>query len=132
MLFAGLWLGEKITLLKSTGFVLGIAGVGLVTGIAPAAAGGSLPGDGCSSVGGDGLRFRQCLYQEVCRDGESTRDRRGSQLMAGLILLPLTPLAPPPGPVTAFIAVNMILFALLSSGAGFFALLPLDRRHRPD
>jgi len=43
----------------------------------------------------------------------------GSQLMAGLLLLPFTPLAPPPGPVTPFIAVNMILFALLSSGLAF-------------
>ena len=40
-LFAGLWLGEKITVLKGLGFVFGIAGVGLVTGVAPGAAGSS-------------------------------------------------------------------------------------------
>ena len=43
----------------------------------------------------------------------------GSQLMAGLMLLPFAPLAPSPGPVTLFVAMNMILFALLSSGVAF-------------
>src|SRR6185295_15044852 len=40
-LFARLWLGEKITVLKSLGFAFGIAGVGLVTGVAPGALGSS-------------------------------------------------------------------------------------------
>jgi len=34
-------------------------------------------------------------------------------------LLPFAPLAPSPGPVTLFVVVNMILFALLSSGVAF-------------
>ncbi len=119
-LCAGLWLGEKITLPKCVGFVLGIAGVALVTGVAPAEAGGcSGWGDGRLSVSGHELRIRQRLYQEVRRRGESTRDRLQQSIDGGLLLLPLTPLAPPPGAVTVIIAVNMILFALLSSGVAF-------------
>jgi len=119
-LFAGPWLGEKITLLKSVGFVFGIAGVGLVTGVAADAAGGSTT-----------LAMTACLLAAMSYGFVSVYTKKfaakvqpraiaaGSQLMAGLLLLPLTPLAPPPGPVTSFIAVNMILFALLSSGVAF-------------
>lgn len=39
--------------------------------------------------------------------------------MVGLMLLPLAPLVFPARPVTPFIAVNMILFALLNSGLAF-------------
>ena len=120
VLFAGLWLGEKITLLKSIGFVLGIAGVGLVTGIAPAAAGGSTTwAMAACLLAAMSYGFVSVYTKKFAATANPRAIAGGSQLMAGLILLPLTPLAPPPGPVTAFIAVNMILFALLSSGVAF-------------
>ncbi len=75
-LFAGLWLGEKITLPKCVGFVFGIAGVALVTGVAPAAAGGSTTWAMVACLlAAHELRIRQRLYQEVRRRGESTRNR---------------------------------------------------------
>lgn len=119
-LFAGLWLGEKITFLKSAGFVFGIAGVALVTGVAADAAGSSTT-----------LAMAACLVAALSYGFVSVYAKKfaatvnpraiasGSQLMAGLLLLPLTPLTPSPGPVTPFIAVNMIAFALLSSGVAF-------------
>jgi len=119
-LFAGIWLGERITVLKSFGFVFGIAGVGLVTGVAP---------DAMNSVAT--WAMAACLLASVSYGFVSVYTKSfaavmnpraiagASQLMAGLLLLPFTPLAPPPGPVTPFIALNMILFALLSSGLAF-------------
>ncbi len=119
-LFAGLWLGEKITLLNGLGFVFGIAGVGLVTGVAQGAAGSSTT-----------RAMAACLLASMSYGFASVYAKRfaaalnpraiaaGSQLMAGLMLLPFAPLAPSPGPVTLFVAVNMILFALLSSGVAF-------------
>ena len=119
-LFAGLWLGEKITVLKGLGFVFGIAGVGLVTGVGVGALGSSST-----------WAMAACLLASVSYGFVSVYTKRfaaaanpraiagGSQLMAGLMLLPFTPLAAPPGPVTLLIAVNMILFALLSSGVAF-------------
>jgi len=119
-LFAGLWLGEKITVLKSMGFVFGIAGVGLVTGVAPNAVDNS-----------SRWAMAACLLAAVSYGFVSVYTKRfaaavnpraiagGSQLIAALLLLPFIPLAPAPGPVSLFIAVNMILFALLSSGVAF-------------
>lgn len=119
-LFAGLWLGEKITVLKVLGFVFGVAGVGFVTRAAPNALGSSTT-----------WAMAACLLASVSYGFVSVYTKRyaaaanpraiagGSQLMAGLLLLPFTPLSPPPGPLTFFIAVNMIVFALLSSGVAF-------------
>ncbi len=119
-LFAWLWLGEEITLLKSVGLLFGIAGVGLVTGVAADA-----------PVGLTAWAMAACLLAAMSYGFVSVYTKKfatmaspqgiaaGSQLMAGLLLLPLTPLALPPGPVTLFIAVNMFLFALLSSGVAF-------------
>lgn len=118
--FACVWLSEKITLLKSLGFVLGIAGVGLVTGVAPDAV------DGLAKRAMAACLLAAASYGFVSvyakRFAAATDPRAiagGSQLMAGLLLLPFTPLAPPAGSVTLFIAVNMIVFALLSSGVAF-------------
>ena len=119
-LFAGLWLGEKITLQKCVGFVFGIAGVALVTGVAPAAAGGATTGAMAACLlAAMSYGFASVYTKKFAAAANPRAIACGSQLMASLLLLPLTPLAPPPGPVTVFIAVNMILFALLSSGVAF-------------
>ena len=119
-LFAGLWLGEKITVLKSMGFVFGIAGVGLVTGVAPDAVGRSTTwAMAACLVAAMSYGFVSVYAKKFAATMNPQAIAGASQLMAGLLLLPLTPLAPPPGPVTLFIAVNMILFALLSSGVAF-------------
>jgi len=119
-LFAKLWLGEKLTVLKGFGFVFGIAGVSLVTGVAPDPVGSTTH-----------WAMAACLLAAACYGFVSVYTKRfaagvhpwaiatGSQLMAGLILLPFTLLGPPPVTVTFFIAVNMIVFALLSSGVAF-------------
>ncbi len=119
-LFAWLWLGEKITFLKSVGFVFGIAGVGLVTGVAPAAAGGSTTwAMAACLLAAMSYGFVSVYTKKFAAAANPRAIAGGSQLIAGLLLLPLTPLAPPTGPVTVFIAVNMCLFALLSSGVAF-------------
>lgn len=119
-LFAGLWLGEKITVLKSLGFVFGIAGVGLVTGIASdKAVSSSRWAMAACLLAAASYGFVSVYAKRFAASANPRSIATVSQLMAGLLLLPLTPFAPPPGPVTLFIAVNMILFALLSSGVAF-------------
>jgi drug/metabolite transporter (DMT)-like permease len=119
-LFAGFWLAEKITLVKWVGFVFGIAGVGLVTGVAPAAPGGSTNwAMAACLLAAMSYGFVSVYTKKFAAAANPRAIAGGSQLMAGLLLLPLTPLAPPPGPVTVFIAVSMIFFALLSSGVAF-------------
>ena len=119
-LFAGIWLGEKITLLKSLGFVLGITGVALVTGIAPDAAGRSSQwAMAACLLAAASYGFVSVYAKRFAAAANPRAIATGSQLMAGLLLLPFAPLMPPPGPVTLFIALNMIVFALLSSGVAF-------------
>jgi drug/metabolite transporter (DMT)-like permease len=119
-LFARLWLGEKITVLKSLGFAFGIAGVGLVTGVAPGALVSSTTwAMAACLVAAMSYGFVSVYTKKFTATMNPQAIAAASQLMAGLLLLPLTPLALPPGPVTLFIAVNMIVFALLSSGVAF-------------
>ncbi len=119
-LFAGLWLGEKITWLKCFGFVFGIAGVALVTGVAPDRAGGvtSWAMAACL-LAAVSYGFVSVYTKKFAAAANPRAIAAGCQLMAGLLLLPLVPFNLSAGPVTPFIAVNMILFALLSSGVAF-------------
>lgn len=119
-LFSTLWLGEKMTRQKAAGFVLGIVGVALVTRM------------GTGTLGTPALwAMAACLGAALCYGIAGTYAKAfasaakppaiagTSQLFAGLLLLPLTPLAPPPGPVTLYVALNMLAFALLCSGVAF-------------
>ncbi len=125
-LFSSLWLDEKFTGKKIPGFVLGIVGVALVTRI-------GLTGSNTQAH----WAMMACLMAAVCYGCASVYTKKfmvavkptviagASQLMAGLLLLPLVPLAPPPGPVTALVVINMILFALLCSGLAFLLYFKL-------
>lgn len=118
--FACVWLSEKITLLKSLGFVFGIAGVGLVTGVAPDAVDSFAKwAMAACLLAAASYGFVSVYAKRFAAAANPRAIAGGSQLMAGLLLLPFTPLAPPAGSVTLFIAVNMIVFALLSSGVAF-------------
>lgn len=119
-LFAGLWLGERITLLKIAGCVLGVAGVALVTGVAPDTPGRSTPwAMAACLLAALSYGFVSVFAKKFAASANPRAIASGSQLMAGLLLLPLAVLTPSPGPVTPLIAVNMIAFALLSSGVAF-------------
>ena len=119
-LFSALWIGEKITAPKVLGLVLGIAGVALVTRLAP--------GERDSMVVWSMIA---CLLAAVCYGSVSVYTKKfaaavkptaisaGSQLMAGLLLLPFVPFAPAPGPITLLVPVNMILFAVSCSAVAF-------------
>jgi drug/metabolite transporter (DMT)-like permease len=100
--------------------VIGIAGVSLVTGVvADATAGLTAWAMAACLLAAMSYGFVSVYTKKFATTANPQGIAAGSQLMAGLLLLPLTPLALPPGPVTLFIAVNMILFALLSSGVAF-------------
>lgn len=119
-LFAALSLGEQIRPLKSAGFVLGIAGIGLVTGAAPEAVGGpTLWAMAACPLAAVSYGFVSIYTKKFAAAANPRASASVSELVAGLILLPFMPLSPSSGPLKPFIAVNLTLFALLSGGLAF-------------
>lgn len=119
-LCSALWLGEKVTRQKSFGFILGLAGVALVTGLGSGALGSMELLAITACLGAACCYGISSTYAKGFAGGASPKAIAGSsQLFAGLLLLPLTPLMPPPGPVTMAVALNMLAFALLCSGWAF-------------
>lgn len=119
-LFSALWLGEKITRQKYFGFVLGLAGVALVTRLGSGVLGSMALWAIAGCLGAACCYGIASTYAKGCAGGASPKAIAGaSQLFAGLLLLPLTPILPVPGPVTLAVALNMLAFALLCSGWAF-------------
>ena len=119
-LFSFLWFGEKITAQKSLGFALGIAGVALVTRLGSGESSAMAAWAMAACLGAALCYGFAGVYAKKFAAAASPRAIAGaSQLLAGLLLLPLTPLMPPPGPLTTLVAVNMLAFGLLCSGVAF-------------
>ena len=110
-------LGEHMYWKKVLGLVCGIAGVGLLVRLGPV------------HFSADVLRAAlACLTATVCYAGSGAyvklrssgiapnRMATGSQLGAGLILLPVLPLYPPYGAPTLQVVILVLLLAVLCSG----------------
>jgi drug/metabolite transporter (DMT)-like permease len=120
-LFSAIWLAEPLTGRKIAGLVAGMAGVALIGEAGGARASGSVL---ASALGA-------CLLAAICysltgiyikrfvRGTTSMGVATGSLLMAGLVLLPLAVLFPPPGQITPLIAANLLALALLCSGVAY-------------
>lgn len=127
-LLAARWLGESLDARRLAGIAAGVAGVALVTG------GGAIE---ASARGW--LAVAACLAATFCYAWTGVwLKRRGaalspyavaawSQLFAGLVLLPLVPLAPPPGPITPAVLANLLGLALLCSAIAFLLYYRLMR-----
>jgi hypothetical protein len=131
--FSPALLGEKITVLKSLGFAFGIAGVGLVTGIAPGTAvSSSRWAMAACLLAAASYGFVSVYVKRFAASANPRAIATGSQLMAGLLLLPLSPLLPPPGPVDAFHRREYDLIRLIEQRRGVFVVLSLNREYWPD
>lgn len=115
-----LWLGERLTVRKASGLACGIAGVALVSNpggieagpmFAPAVAACLLA---CACYGLTGV-----LIRRLSPDAPSRGMAAGSQLAAGLLLLPFVPLWPPVESPSAPVLANVLALALLSSAVAY-------------
>jgi drug/metabolite transporter (DMT)-like permease len=111
---------ERVTLGKSAGLVLGIAGVALIARPSGAAHDAMLGWAVAAALGAC------CLYGVVGvlikRFAGAATPRgmaAGNQLAAALVLVPLLPLLPPAGPVSPLVVANVLGLALLASGVAF-------------
>jgi drug/metabolite transporter (DMT)-like permease len=119
-LFSAVWLGERITLRKASGMVLGVGGVALVSSFGgfphgpmtyPAVA-ACLLAAACYGLAGIYIKKRAFDVKPMAVAG-------GSQLTAGVILFPLVFLFPPPAAVTVSTSVLVAAFALLCSAVAY-------------
>ncbi len=118
--FSAIWLAERLTMRKTLGLALGLAGVALVAGIATG------PGERTEL-----LSVGACVLATVCYGLAGVYIRKkashvkpmavagGSQLAAGLVLLPLVFLSPPPAAQVIRVAPVILVFALLCNAAAF-------------
>lgn len=110
---------ERVTLPRTVGLALGLAGVALIAqpgggefprlGWAVAAALGA-----CCCYGLVGV-----LIKRFAREASPRAMASGNQLAAAVLLAPLLPLAPPLAAPSALVVANVLALALLASGVAF-------------
>jgi len=119
-IFSAVWLGEAFTPVKALGLVLGLAGVALVSkagpiDISPAfwqALAACLAAAACYALAVIYIKKQAHLIKPMAAAA-------GGQLIIGVMMLPLLFFAPPPGPFTSSIALNLLGLALLCSALAY-------------
>ncbi len=119
-IFSAIWLGERLTGLKILGLLIGAAGVALVVKV------GAIKTDSMFL-----WAVAACTFAAICYGLAATYiKRRGngakpmgiagaSQLMAGLLLLPVIPFSPVRGSITLPVVVGVLVFSLLCSAIAY-------------
>ncbi|MFZ1685467.1 MAG: DMT family transporter [Candidatus Zixiibacteriota bacterium] len=119
-LFSAMWLHERLTIPKLLGLVVGAVGVGLVVRV------GTVETDSMVA-----LAVGACLLAAICYGLTATYIRRfgkelkpmsiagASQVMAGLVLIPLIPFSPMKGELTLTVGVTVVIFSLLCSAVAY-------------
>jgi len=119
-IFSAIWLGERLTLKKVTGLLVGVLGVALVMGFGlpepvpmlPWAAAACIFGTMCYALAGIYMRkYRRPLKSQ----GLAT----GSLLGAALVVLPLLPFYPVQSAVTVTVVLSVLALAFLCSTVAF-------------
>jgi drug/metabolite transporter (DMT)-like permease len=117
---AAIWLGQPLTPGKLAGFAAGVAGVALVSGAGPIEPGpmfaiavaASLVAALCYALAGTWIKRHGAMLAPAAIAA-------WSQVAAGIVLAPLTLVAPVPGPVGVVAIVNLLLLALVCSAVAY-------------
>lgn len=119
-LFGAIWLGERLSVRKVLGLLIGLAGVAVVSGI-----GGG--GAGKASI----LAMLACVGATVCyglagvyvklraKDIEPKAVAAASQLMAGIAIMPALIFYPPKAAISPATAIVVVVFAILCSAVAY-------------
>lgn len=119
-LIAAFWIKEALTLRKTIGLLLGVAGVAVLVGWNPA----PLTPIVLRSVGlsllGAAFYGLASVYINVYLKGASPLAlATGGQLGASALLWPLTPFAPPTGQLTGTVVLCVVLLSIFSTALAF-------------
>ena len=132
-LAAAVFLGERITAKRSLGLLLGIAGVGLMTGL------GAVPRDLVGLLSAGACLLAALFYgvasvyiKKRAADIPSLAVAGGSQLLGGLALAPFLAAAPPRlAAVDLRVGLAALVFGLLCSGVAYVIFYRLIARVGP-
>ena len=118
--FSAMWLGERLTPMKVLGLLVGSAGVVLVVKIGAVATDSMFIWSVVAcTVAAICYGLAATYIRRFCREIKSKSIAAGSQVMAGLLLLPVIPLSPVRGSVTLLVAGGVVVFALLCSAIAY-------------
>ena len=119
-LFAAVWLGDRLTTRKIAGLAVGIAGVSLVTGFgAVGGASTAVPAILACLLAASCYGFAGVFIRRKAAPVSPRAMAGASQLLAGLVLLPLIAVTPPREPITAAIGLYAAALALLCTGIAY-------------
>jgi len=111
---------ERVTLRKTAGLALGVAGVALVTRPADAASDSAFGWAIAASLLACGAYGLTGVLIKRLQEGVSSRAMAaGNQLAAAFVLLPLLPFLPPDAAPSGLVVANVLALALLASGVAF-------------
>jgi len=118
--FSAIWLGERLTVQKIAGLIIGAAGVASITSfgslpvspLLPAAILACVLATACYGLGGVYIKKRGADLAPKAMAG-------GSQLAAGLIVLPLAAAFPPAAIPPPLPLLALVVFALLCSAVAY-------------
>jgi drug/metabolite transporter (DMT)-like permease len=119
-LFAAIWLGERLTLMRVAAFVLGGVGVAMVARLGPAAPDPWMPAAigacvlaaACYGLSGVYVKKRASHVKPLAIAG-------ASQVCAAIAILPAVPFASPLGDINGVVVANLLGLALLCSGFAY-------------
>jgi len=107
---------ERITLPKVAGLIVGSAGVWLLMGGGAAA---TLPATAACLCASLAYAATALIARRYGRDVPPRETAVGAQLWGALVLIPLLPVMPPPGPLNVAVLANLIALGLLASGIAY-------------
>jgi len=119
-IFAAIWLGEPLSGRKVLGLGLGLAGVGIVSGIGRGSGGNATLVAALACVAATACYGLAGVFiKKKAKYIESRSMAAGSQLLGGLFLLPSLAFFPPSGILQPKVALITLLFALLCSAIAY-------------
>ncbi len=118
--FAAIWLGERLGPRKIAGMALGVAGVAMVSGLGGASVGAAslcavlacVAATASYGLAGTYLKLR-------AKDIEPRAIAAGSQLLAGIVLMPALAISPPALLPTGATVLIVVVFALFCSALAY-------------
>jgi drug/metabolite transporter (DMT)-like permease len=119
-IFGAIWLGENLRPLKLLGLGLGLAGVGIVSGIGRDSGGSATFGAALACVLATACYGLAGVYiKKRAKDIEPRSLAAGSQFLGGLFLLPSLAAYPPSGILQPRVALITLVFAVLCSAIAY-------------